>query len=82
MEDEDVAAFERTGAQRTTRAFGVAEIVLREMQDLPSLDIKKELEWVQALLDEVLLTKDLPLIDLSLTEDDYIEMSSSTRILA
>lgn len=82
MADEDVAAFERTGAQRTTQAFGVTEIVLREMQDLPSLDIKKELEWVQEILDEVLLTKGLPLIDLSLSEDDYIEMSASTRILA
>lgn len=82
MQVEDEHVFGRTGVERMNRAFHVSEIVLREMQDLPDLNLKKDLDYIQGILDEVLLVKNLPLVDLTYSEDDYIDMAASPRILA
>ena len=80
--DEDVHPWSRTGVERMNRAFHVSEIVLREMQNLPGFDLSNDLDWLQSLVDDVLLLKNLPLVDLDYTDGEYIDMTASQRILA
>lgn len=64
------------------KAFRVSEVVLREMQNLPGFDLEDDLDWLQELVDDVLLLKNLPLIDLAFTDGEYIDFTVSRRILA